>query len=386
MLTNKLIPLSLAVSLILMNPCHAENPAVSGLLVAQQPTAEKPNAQIYRSQDTTDHTLGTVKVEAEAIPENEIDDYYNPNYDGTNSFYKRSNSATTTKTDTPIMENPVSIQVVPRAVMDDQKSTRIKDVMENVSGVRARSSLGFGTGFIVRGFRTNRTYRNGLVADANSFLSEFDTGNLESIDVLKGPAAVMFGRIEPGGLINLNTKKPMATPYYSLEQQFGSYDHYRTQWDATGAITKDDKLLYRFSGAYQNNNSFRDLISNDRYQISPTITWRPTESTDMSINIEGVEQEFQTDFGIPAIGKRPAPIPISNTMGDTNDPMDHLSKLHIGTEINHRFNDDWAIHNRFLMSHLKMDSFFVNPANSFDPAALKGNRFLERDIFSRKMI
>jgi iron complex outermembrane recepter protein len=363
-------------------------------------TIETPSGNLIKAADTgqsyEQHSGGEgqmmpkVTVESEAIPEDEIEDYYNPNYAGTNSFYKRSNSNTATKTDTPIIENPVSIQVVSRAIMDDQKNNRIKDALENVSGVRAQPSLGFGTGFIIRGFRTNRTYRNGLVADANLFAtSDFDTANLESVDVLKGPAAVLFGRIEPGGLVNLNTKKPMEAPYYSLEQQFGNYDFYRTQWDATGSISGDNELTYRLSGSYQNNNSFRDLISSDRVMVSPTLTWRPTDSTDLSINVEGVEQEFQADFGIPAVNVgtgngRPAPISISSTMGDTNDPLDQLSKVYIGTEINHRFNDDWAIHNRFLMTRTNSDTTILNPADAFDPASLKNNRFLERNIYYQK--
>lgn len=185
--------------------------------------------------------------------------------------YNVRNSSTATKTDTPIFETPVSVQVVPRAVMDDQKSPWIKDALENVSGVRAQPTLGRGVGFIVRGFRNPRIYRNGLVANASNagFPSDYDTSNIESIEVLKGPAAVLYGRIEPGGLINVTTKKPLDTPYYSLEQQVSSYDFYRTQWDAAGPVTDDKSVLYRFSGAYQDSQSFRDFVGLDRVVVNP---------------------------------------------------------------------------------------------------------------------
>jgi iron complex outermembrane receptor protein len=123
--------------------------------------------------------------------------------------------------------------------------------------------------------------------------------------------------------------------------------------------------LYRFAGWYQNNNAFRDLIFNDRVTIAPRITWRPNEKTDFTLNLEAVEQEFQADFGIPAVGKRPAPIPISNSFGDPNNPVDHISKVHLGTEFNHRFNDDWAIHNRFLTTQSHTDEAFINPSPAF---------------------
>ncbi len=319
--------------------------------------------------------LATVKVTEKT--EYSDDDPYVPTYNHQNSF-------TATKTDTPIFDTPVSIQVVPKAVMEDQKSFRIKDALENVSGVRAQPSLGFGTGFIVRGFRSDRVFRNGLLSTREFFPSEFDVATLESIEVLKGPAAVLFGRTEPGGLINATTKKPLDVPFHSLEQQFGSYDHYRTEWDATGPVNNDHSLLYRFAGSYQNNNSFRDFIFNDRVTVSPTITWRPSDKTDLTLNVEGVEQEFQADFGIPVLGKRPAPIPVSRSFSDPNDPIDHLSKVYLGTEFNHRFNDDWAIHNRFLASRLHTDSTFVNPAPAFDSALQADGRTLGRNIFSQE--
>lgn len=147
--------------------------------------------------------------------------------------YSVPNATTGTKTDTPIFETPFSIQVVPQKVFKDQRSARIKDALENVSGVRPQPSIGFGTGFIIRGFDVgSRIYRNGLFAAPGTagFPLEFDTANLEAIEVLKGLASILYGRIEPGGLINLNTKKPLDLPYYSMEQEFGSYEHYRTIW------------------------------------------------------------------------------------------------------------------------------------------------------------
>ncbi|NOS73891.1 MAG: TonB-dependent receptor, partial [Methyloglobulus sp.] len=345
---------------------------------------EKPEPQSSGS----DATLPKVTVEADAG-----DPYDDPNWanDPYNTAYTTRNSSTATKTDTPIFDTPVSVQVVHRSVMDDQKTTRLKDALENVSGVRAQPTLGTGNGFIIRGFRNGRVYRNGLLTNGNpfdGFPTEFDAGNVQSIDVLKGPAAVLFGRIEPGGLVNITTKKPLDIPYYSLEQQFGSYDHYRTQWDATGAVTKDKTLLYRFTGAYQNNNSFRDFIFSDRVMVNPSITWRPTDKTDLTLSVEGFDQDYQADFGIPAIGKRPAPIPISRSLDDPNSPVDHISKTQVSTEINHRFNDDWAIHNRFLASFSDDFSSFVNPVPSFGPseAALLPDGTLKRNIFGQTSV
>ncbi|WKJ90292.1 TonB-dependent receptor [Methylomonas montana] len=297
--------------------------------------------------------------------------------------YATTKAFAATKTNTPIIETPTSIQVIARAVMDDQKSSRVKDALENVSGVRAQPSLGSSVGYIVRGFRTGNIYRNGLLMSEGTF-GDLDSANLENIEVLKGPAQ-LYGRTEPGGLISLTTKKGLDTPYYSLEQQFGSYDLYRTQWDAGGPLTDDKSLVYRFSGAYQSNDSFRDFVSVDRMVFNPSITWLPSAATDVTIDIEGTEKTAPADFGIPFIGNRPAAIPISRNLGDPNTPLGEQSSVKIGSEINHRFNDDWAIHNRFLASLSDGTTTFVNPAPAFNAAAALNQTtgLMQRNIFQQ---
>ncbi|WP_446808993.1 TonB-dependent siderophore receptor [Methylomonas sp. 2BW1-5-20] len=309
-------------------------------------------------------------------------DPYNPDYN-------RTSASAATKTDTPIMETPVSIQVVPRAVMNDQKTTTIKDALENVSSIRPQSSLGLSNAYIVRGFRNGRVYRNGLVANGLGIGegAQFDSANLERVEVLKGPAAVLFGRIEPGGLINLVTKKPRDEAYYSVEQRFGAYDFYRTEWDATGPITGDKSLSYRFSGAYQNNKSFRDFNFNDRVLVNPSLTWRPSDATEMSLEVEALHEDYQVDRGLFAIGNRPAPIPVSRSFIDPDDPVDTNSKVNLGFNLSHAFNDNWTLRNRFLASFIYDKNTSVKPANGFtveqflDPST--GNRRYARNIFSQ---
>ncbi|BBA32131.1 TonB-dependent receptor protein [Methylocaldum marinum] len=321
--------------------------------------------------------LAPIMVKEEALAEDEVHGY----------AVTRAMSAT--KTDTPIMDTPVSIQVVPRAVMQDQQTTRLKDALENVSGVRPQTSLGRGHGFLIRGFKNQRVFRNGLVAGGISVgeAPEFDTANLQSVEVLKGPAAILFGRIEPGGMINVVTKRPEDTSRYSLEQRFGSYDFYRTEWDATGAITEDRSWRYRFAGAYQNNESFRDFNFNDRILVQPSVTWRPSDATEMTLDVEALYQEYQADRGLFAIGDRPAPIPISRSFIDPDDPVDTLSRVNLGFTLTHAFNETWTLRNRFLASFNEDSNLSVKPANAFtvqqflDPGT--GNRTYLRNIFSQ---
>ncbi|MCG7756074.1 MAG: TonB-dependent receptor [Nitrosomonas sp.] len=320
------------------------------------------------------------------LPEIKVSSAIDPN-SPYNTSYTRTAATAATKTNAPIMQTPVSIQVVPRAVLDDQKSVTIKDALENISGVRPSTSLtGTAPSFIIRGFsNNNRIYRNGLGVIGGFAGSNIptDTAHLESIEVLKGPASVLYGRIEPGGLINITTKPALSKPFYALEQQFGSYDHFRTLWDAGGPVNEDKSLLFRFTGGYQNSNSFRDFVFHDRMIFNPTLTWKASDSTTFSINVEGLNQDYRADFGIPVIGNRPAPIPISRSLDDPNTPSSHYWHVLLNTDLTHRLNESWSIRNRFLGYWGDSNSTFVNPADAFGNALRPDNRTLDRNIFSQ---
>ncbi|WP_256361417.1 TonB-dependent siderophore receptor, partial [Methylomonas koyamae] len=179
-------------------------------------------------------------------------------YDSTDPYnedYRLPNANTATKTDTPIMETPISIQVVPKAVMHDQQAVQLGDAIKNVSGVFQGFSFGgFSETFFIRGFDARNTnYIDGLRWP----VSRIPLANAERIEVVKGAAANLYGRIEPGGMINVVTKRPQAMPYYSLEQRFGSYDLFQTLADATGSINGDGSLMYRINFEYLDKNSFR---------------------------------------------------------------------------------------------------------------------------------
>lgn len=303
----------------------------------------------------------------------------------TRSSYTQPTAISATKTDTPIRETPATIVVVPKAVMENQKTPRLKDALENVSGVRPNQSIGSENRFIIRGFPDlGKTYRNGLLATSPSgFPFEMDTANIESIEVLKGPASILYGRIEPGGMININTKRPLSTLHGALEQQFASYDFYRTLWDVGGAITDSKSLSVRFAGGYQNSRSFRDFNFTDRKVFNPSVTWRPTDKTTLTVDVEILKQDFRADSGIPVIGTRPAPVPISRSYGDPNTPVSFTNKTHVGFNLEHTFNDSWKLTNRFLASLIDAESIWANPTPAFGTALQADGRTLNRNIFGQ---
>ena len=243
------------------------------------------------SQKNDPTTLKSMKV----MGSRDVTDPYNADY-------VLPNATSGTKTDTPIMETPLNVQVVSKQVLKDQQVITLADSLKNVSGVTT-GSFAYGTGnygaptqqITMRGFASQTFYRNGFRLLQGS--ASRDMSNVEAVEVLKGPAAILYGLNEPGGMVNVITKQPLATPYYSVNQQFGSYDMYRTTVDATGPVAGNKDVLYRMNLSYQNNNSFRDLVSNENIFVNPQLKWIISPKTQVTAEMEYQHKNFTTDTG-----------------------------------------------------------------------------------------
>ena len=255
-----------------------------------------------------------------------------------NLSYTRGNASLATKTDTPVMETPASIQIITKRVMQDQQAYRLEDAIKNVSGVQSYHAYGGDhENFVMRGFlQSTVNYRNGVRIP----FTKFDLANVQQVEVLKGASAMMYGFGDPGGMISTITKRPSSTPYYSLEQRFGSYDFYRTEASATGPISKNNGLNYRVDFSYLDKGSFRQYMGNDRVFFAPTLSWDVTPDTKLTLSYEHYEDNNAYDYGIPAIGNQLARIPISRSLaavdGDRNNTNNNLYDF----RIDHRFNDN----------------------------------------------
>jgi iron complex outermembrane receptor protein len=269
--------------------------------------------------------------------------------------YNSVGAPTSSKTDIPILKTPYAVQVVPRETMDDRQVVSVKDaLLENVSSV----SIGvqYYDQFIIRGLPAGGSlYRNGL-RQMNT--SGFETANLQAIEVLKGPAAMLFGRVEPGGLIDFVPKRPQTTPYYSIQEQAGLFGHTRTLIDATGPLTDDKSLAYRVNASYLNKNSFRDFVNTESFFIAPTISWRPTERFTLNIDGEFQKSSWVDDFGdqgIPAVGRRPANIPISRYLEDPNLTTKYRNgqeRSLFAYDWTYEFTDNWSLTNRLSYNNV----------------------------------
>ena len=274
----------------------------------------------------------------------------------TTDHYMAHNASTATKTNTPLMETPLSITVLPKAVIQDQQAVQLSDVTKNVSGVFQGTNLGgFVEQFIMRGFNTSYVnYYDGYRFPNASGMS---LANAERVEVIKGTAANLYGRVEPGGMINVVTKRPQLMPYYALQQQFGSYDLYRTTADATGAVTENGSLLYRLNLEYLTKNSFRDYGYNERTFLAPSITWQISDRDQVDVDLMYSDQSSRVDFGIPLnrLTNRPVNVPITRYLGEPATDNSHSNLYNTSATYTHAFSEDWKLSARFTYLNRSVD-------------------------------
>ncbi|MBW4550732.1 MAG: TonB-dependent siderophore receptor [Aphanocapsa sp. GSE-SYN-MK-11-07L] len=268
-------------------------------------------------------------------------------------------ATTATKTDTPLRDIPQSIQVVPRQVIEDQKILRVSDAVRNVSGVTPQGSYaGLTDNYVIRGFLTYDNLRDGFFAPDGLV----NPTNIERIEVLKGPASVLYGQFEPGGVVNYVTKKPLDEPYYAAEFIAGSFSTYRPSLDISGPLNSDKTLLYRLNAAYENSGSFVDFVNQEVFGIAPALTYKVSDATTLTLQYEYLNADRTFYDGLP-----PDPlvfnVPISRFLGEPGDR--YTSETHtVLFTLNHRFNDNLRLRSAFA----------TTLSNTEEPGEFRPNR------------
>ncbi|MEM9804003.1 MAG: TonB-dependent siderophore receptor [Cyanobacteria bacterium P01_D01_bin.56] len=279
------------------------------------------------------------------------------------SRYVVPSAITGTRTDTPLRDIPQSIQVIPREVLEDQQVIRLEDALRNVSGVTPSGGDPRGPRFNLRGFNDATILRDGFrLSGTNSNLVPQDLSNIEQIEVLKGPAAIVFGAVEPGGAINLVTKQPLSEPFYEVGLRVGNRGLIEPSVDISGLLTEDGRVLYRLNALYRNEDSFRDFDPDvERFFIAPVVSWAISDRTDLTVDFEYIDQQNPGDFGIAAIGDDVADIPFNRSLGEPEDIVT-AEYLRSGYRFEHRFSDNWKLRNAF--SYANRDERLTNTGST----------------------
>lgn len=176
-------------------------------------------------------------------------------------------SHTATKLDAPLRDVPQAVQIVSKKLIREQGALEMKDVLRNVSGVAPAQGEGRRDQFFIRGFDASRDMLVDGMRDDSPYFR--DLGNVERVEVLKGPAAVLYGRGSAGGVINRVTKKPVAKPLREIAVNGGSYDQRRVDLDLGDAL--GSQAAFRITGAYEASDSFRDVVDSERFVLVPAV-------------------------------------------------------------------------------------------------------------------
>jgi len=274
--------------------------------------------------------------------------------DGPVDGYRASRSATVTRTDTPIADIPRAISVIPAQVLEDLGQDRIDRALEFAGG----SAIGnqFGgislSSYNVRGFNTSAMYRNGF-ATSRGYNTPPDAATLERVEVLKGPDSGLFGKGEPGGLVNLVTKRPQAEAFARLRASAGRWDRYRVAADINTPMNPDASMLGRVNLAFEDKDSFRDYHFNQRLVFAPSVSWQLGADTQLTLDGEYLRNRSMFDMGVVAVNGAVDAVPISHFYGDPTDKgvYNRTGLLQAGLE--HALNAQWKLRlaTQYLRGH-----------------------------------
>ena len=262
--------------------------------------------------------------------------------------FRSADASSATRMEIPIREIPQGVGVVDQSLIQSQQDTHFADAAENISGVyRDVLAAGdVGNALTIRGLPLgvfSNYFEDGFVFDG---MVPTDSTDVERIEVLKGPPSVLYGRAASGGVINLITKELLPTRFEHFSMQGDSFGSLRPTFDLTGPVGNREKLLYRVNGEYASTMNFRDFFHDRRYFLAPQLIWKPDRSTSMRMELQYMHGKTTTDYGIPGLGDRPAPVSISNFYGE---PWQYsLLQKKIGTvDASRTLGSTWIVRSRF---------------------------------------
>ena len=282
------------------------------------------------------------------------------------SSYKNTSSFSGTKTATAIRDIPQTINYVTKEVILDQGASTVNDVVKNVSGVSQYTTY---NDFSIRGFRTTGNRNSGNLLNGmraqTSLWSASSLANIERVEVIKGPAAALFGNAAPGGIINRVTKKPLLQRQYTVSVNTGSWGTLKTYGDFTGPLNESKSLLYRLNLGYETTDGYRDLQGRNTLTIAPSFSFIPNEKTRFNVDITYYRLDGKVDRGQTIFGDADLySVPITRSLSATNDFL-RETQMNISLGLTHKITDNLSFNSTYLNSSYSEDLREHNQANSY---------------------
>ncbi|MCE4067666.1 MULTISPECIES: TonB-dependent siderophore receptor [Pseudomonas] len=324
-------------------PYDLQAPAVSGQLSANDALNRllAGSGYRFRALDGSTLTLERVPTDTLSLTDTTVTGQ------AASTSYQPAPVASIGRTDTPVLETPQSIVTVPAQALRDQKPRNLDDALGNISGITQANTLG-GTQDAVmkRGFGDNRDgsiMRDGLP----SVLGRNLTATADHVEVLKGPASLLYGIQDPGGIVNVVSKKPQLQQYNAVTLRGSTYAHGKqgsgAQIDTTGALGESN-LAYRLIVDHQDENYWRNFGQQRETLVAPSLAWFGEDTT---VNLSYEHREFKTPFdrgtAIDPRTNKPLDIPRTRRLDEPFNITEGRSDL-TRLDVEHRIDDAWKAH------------------------------------------
>ncbi|MDP9527616.1 TonB-dependent siderophore receptor [Pseudomonas protegens] len=264
--------------------------------------------------------------------------------DGPVQGYRATRSASATRTDTSIHETPQSISVVAKDAVEDLGATRLQDALDYAGGVgRANNFGGQGlTTFTVRGFTTGEFYRNGFPIN-RGYPNMPDANTIERLEVLRGPATMLYGRGDPGGTFNVVSKQPLPERTVILGSQLNDQGMKRGTLDASGPLDEDGRLAYRLNVVGEGGDTFRDHVDTERYGVTPVLSWQVSDATRLIFEGDFMRNNAPLDRGVTRYAKQIGSASRDSFFGEKDVGKLHNDNNMAQLRFEHLLSDDWTL-------------------------------------------
>ena len=262
-----------------------------------------------------------------------------------------------TKTNTPLIETPQSISVVPKDQITATNAETLSQALTYTPGITFQSGAysRLNDDFQIRGFNVSTggsgILRDGLRLQSNVYDGNQEPYGLERIEVLRGPSSVLYGQLSPGGVVNAISKRPTETTFHELNAEYGTYGRTQFSGDTGGPIDDNGMLSYRLTGLWRDSGNWVDHVPDDKLYIAPAFTLRPSDAT--TITFLSDYQEIYTRFAppMPYDDLREGKIPRDLFIGQQGYDRYYSQSYTLGYQLEHKFNDSLILRNSLRYFH-----------------------------------
>ncbi|RAI60718.1 TonB-dependent siderophore receptor [Roseicella frigidaeris] len=268
-----------------------------------------------------------------------------------------------TKTDTPLLETPQSVSVITRDQMDARAVQDTQQALRYAPGVFAEpygSDIRYGWS-TVRGYSLQGAqFLDGMRLPFGTYaIPQVEPWGLERLELLRGPASVLYGQIPPGGMLNMISRRPTDVPTHEVQLQTGSFGRLQGAFDLGGPIDKEGKFLYRFTGLARDSDSQSDEVRDRRLFLAPSLTWRISPDTSLTLLSYWQRDDSGVQQFLPVQGTlRSNPygsIPINRFVGEKNANNFDRDQWGVGYAFSHRIDDRFTLRQNLRYSRIDFD-------------------------------